>query len=148
MARILVGVDGSESGMRAVDHAAKLAAEGKADLVLVTVSSLPFVLDDELKAYAHAEHLYKEDLPRLLADPRPPALEAARARAATMGVKNIESIAVGGDPATEIISAAERSGASLIVVGRRGMGRLSRLVFGSVAQKVVQLATQPVLVVP
>ena len=61
MSRILVGVDGSESALRA-------------GLVLLSVSSLPFILDDELKAYAHAEHLYKDDPPRLLVAPRPPAL--------------------------------------------------------------------------
>lgn len=148
MARILVGVDGSESAMRAVDYAAKLAASTQSDLVLLTVSSLPFILDDELKAYAHAEHLYKDDLPRLLVDPRPPALEAARARATAMGAERVETIAVGGDPAAEIISAAERNGSDLIVVGRRGMGSLSRLIFGSVAQKIVHLTDKPVTVVP
>ncbi len=148
MSRILVGVDGSESALRAVDYAAKLAVGTNAGLVLLSVSSLPFILDDELKAYAHAEHLYKDDLPRLLVDPRPPALETARVRATAMGAKRIETIAVGGDPASEIISAAGRSGADLIVVGRRGMGSVSRLIFGSVAQKIVQLADQPVTVVP
>lgn len=148
MKRILVGVDGSECALRAVDYAAELAGETKAELALLMVSSLPFILDDELKAYARAEHLYKDELPSLLVDPRPPALDIARARASAKGVSKIETVAMGGDPATEIVAAAERNRSDLIVVGKRGAGRRAGLVFGSVSQKVVQMATRPVVVVP
>ncbi|HET6379437.1 MAG TPA: universal stress protein [candidate division Zixibacteria bacterium] len=52
-----------------------------------------------------------------------------------------------GDPATEIIAAAEATKADLIVVGSRGLSALPRLVLGSVARKVLLHAPHSVLVV-
>jgi nucleotide-binding universal stress UspA family protein len=52
-----------------------------------------------------------------------------------------------GDPAEQLIRAAEATGADLIVVGSRGLSTLPRLVIGSVARKVLMHAPQSVLVV-
>jgi nucleotide-binding universal stress UspA family protein len=52
-----------------------------------------------------------------------------------------------GDPAREIITAAKDRQADLIVVGNRGHGRLTGLLLGCVAQKVISLAHCPVVVV-
>lgn len=52
-----------------------------------------------------------------------------------------------GDPAESIIKVAETRGCDLIVMGSRGLGKLSSLLLGSKAQKVVSLAPCPVLVV-
>jgi nucleotide-binding universal stress UspA family protein len=52
-----------------------------------------------------------------------------------------------GGPAEEIIFFAERLEAELVVVGRRGGGRIKRLITGSVSEGVVHRASCPVLVV-
>ena len=52
-----------------------------------------------------------------------------------------------GKPAEEIIFLAERLQADLVVVGRRGVGRIKRLITGSVSERVVHRASCPVLVV-
>jgi nucleotide-binding universal stress UspA family protein len=52
-----------------------------------------------------------------------------------------------GKPAEEIIFLAERLQADLVVVGRRGVGRIKRLITGSVSEGVVHRASCPVLVV-
>ncbi len=52
-----------------------------------------------------------------------------------------------GDPALEIIRQAQELGADLIVIATHGRGGWRRFLFGSVAEKVVRLATCPVLVV-
>jgi nucleotide-binding universal stress UspA family protein len=52
-----------------------------------------------------------------------------------------------GDPASEILSAANDSKADLIVVGSHGRTGLKRLVLGSVARNVLQHATCSVLIV-
>jgi nucleotide-binding universal stress UspA family protein len=52
-----------------------------------------------------------------------------------------------GDPADQLIRAAQATGADLIVVGSRGLSTLPRLVIGSVARKVLLHAPQSVLVV-
>jgi nucleotide-binding universal stress UspA family protein len=42
----------------------------------------------------------------------------------------------GGDPASEIVAAADESGADCIVVGSRGLGNFGSFVLGSVSDKV------------
>jgi nucleotide-binding universal stress UspA family protein len=51
-----------------------------------------------------------------------------------------------GRPATEIVRAADRFGADLIVVGARGQSTVARLLIGSVSSEVVDQARCPVLV--
>jgi nucleotide-binding universal stress UspA family protein len=53
-----------------------------------------------------------------------------------------------GEPTYEVLSAAERLGADLIVIGRRGEGNFRRAVLGSVVDGVLRRSTCPVLVVP
>ena len=55
---------------------------------------------------------------------------------------------VNGDPATEILKAARRLKADLIVMGTQGRRGPKRLFFGSTAASVVKRTTIPVLVVP
>lgn len=52
-----------------------------------------------------------------------------------------------GDPADQILRAAEDFGAGMIVMTTHGRGALGRWAFGSVADKVTRLAPVPVLVV-
>jgi nucleotide-binding universal stress UspA family protein len=54
---------------------------------------------------------------------------------------------VSGDPAGEILSAAESSGVDAITVGSRGMGELKALLLGSVSNKVTHLAHCTVMIV-
>jgi len=53
-----------------------------------------------------------------------------------------------GYAAREIVEGAKNLGASLIIMGARGLGDLAWLVLGSTAYKVIHLADRPVLVVP
>lgn len=54
----------------------------------------------------------------------------------------------GGDPAEEIVRYARRHPIDLIVVGTHGRTGVSRLILGSVAERVVRTASCPVLTVP
>lgn len=54
---------------------------------------------------------------------------------------------VRGDPATEIVRLANDNKADLIVMGSHGRSGLSRLLLGSVAEKVLRTAPCPVLTV-
>ena len=53
-----------------------------------------------------------------------------------------------GNPAAEIINAADRLAAEMIVMGTQGNSGPKRLVFGSTADAVLRRSTIPVLVVP
>jgi nucleotide-binding universal stress UspA family protein len=53
-----------------------------------------------------------------------------------------------GKPAREIVKAAAQHGCDLIVMGYRGAGRASRLLFGSTTEGVMRATTVPVVAVP
>ena len=148
MKRIVVGVDGSGHADRAVWAAARLAGQTGADLTLLAVQTLPQALESEAKARASSGDAATRDLPGAYADARPAYLLRARDKAAIAGARGIETTAVVGDPAEEIVDAAKRGEADMIVVGRRGRGQVASLLFGSVSLKTLQLASCPVMIVP
>ena len=53
-----------------------------------------------------------------------------------------------GDAAEEIVRLAKTEAANLIVIATHGLTGWRHLVFGSVAEKVIRLSDQPVLVIP
>ncbi len=59
----------------------------------------------------------------------------------------VEDVIVHGEPAAEIVRAAEERGAGLIVISSHGRTGLGRIIFGSTAESVVRHARCPVLVV-
>lgn len=64
-----------------------------------------------------------------------------------MQLKTAEVIVVRGLPPTRIVEAAEKLGASQIVMGCRGLTGLPRLMLGSQTQRVLQLSQIPVTAV-
>jgi nucleotide-binding universal stress UspA family protein len=57
----------------------------------------------------------------------------------------VESRVVSGYAAEEIVSVAEEVGADLIVLGTHGRKGIDKILFGSVAEKVIKTAKVPVL---
>jgi nucleotide-binding universal stress UspA family protein len=136
---ILCPVDFSSNSRAALRYAAMLARLSGAHLLVLYVN-------DPLLAVAAAGRLdaaavltsTEKDLRRfasgILQDPTPPI-------SATL-------LSIGGKPVQEIVAAADRHACDLIVIGYRGAGRASRLLFGSTAEGVVRMAPTPVLAVP
>jgi nucleotide-binding universal stress UspA family protein len=60
----------------------------------------------------------------------------------------VEGTVLDGSPPRELAALAAAEGARMIVMGARGQGAVSGLVFGSVAERTVRTAGCPVLVVP
>jgi nucleotide-binding universal stress UspA family protein len=60
---------------------------------------------------------------------------------------NFRTATVVGSPAKELLAAATREGAQLIVMGTHGRGLVGRALMGSVAQRVVAECEVPVLLV-
>ena len=69
------------------------------------------------------------------------------AEEARPGVRVVTATA-GGDPAREIVRYATRQGVDLIVLGAHGRSGVSRMLLGSVAERVARTAPCPVLTVP
>ncbi len=61
--------------------------------------------------------------------------------------KNVQYQVLEGDPAEEIIRFAKEANMDLIVMGTHGRKGLDRLIFGSVAEKVVKNAPVPILII-
>jgi nucleotide-binding universal stress UspA family protein len=76
------------------------------------------------------------------------AIQDGRSCAEKLGATKIRLLEAAGDPAEKLIDVARREAVDLIVVGRRGRGRLAGLLLGSVSQKLASLAPCGVLVVP
>ena len=88
------------------------------------------------------------DLSKSLQAQADKVLKQAAVRATRLGHRPAALRCEWGDPAEAILELARREKADAIVLGRRGRGRLSRLLMGSVSQKVASLAPCTVVVVP
>jgi len=146
MKRILVAVDRSEPSLRAVDMAADIAVKYGAELLLLTAIPDVGLPDPGIEAYARIEHI-KDGPAALQVESVRDALSEVGERAKAKGARNVSVDVAVGDAAEEILASAKSGQADLIVMGSRGHGRLAGLLLGSVAQKVVGLASCPVLVV-
>ncbi len=141
--RILLATDGSSSADHALDFAAALAVGMKASLIILTV--VQSEIDGDLLDLGRVERTGPyEFLERAAAA----LLTRCRDRAAQLGSTDVECVRADGDPARSILAAADAHGAGLIVLGKRGRGRLEGLLLGSVSQKLVSLAPCPVAIVP
>ncbi|MGE0814830.1 MAG: universal stress protein [Vicinamibacterales bacterium] len=135
---ILCPVDFSPDAERALRHAVALAGGLGARLTLLTVND-PILVAAVTAAGRQSslrhqvETALAETLDRLPAHAHPvaPAIDIAT-----------------GSPASEILHAARRAEADLVVIGTRGLGRARQLLFGSTTERVLHAAEVPVLIVP
>jgi nucleotide-binding universal stress UspA family protein len=139
---VLVGIDFTDSSQEAMATAENLArAAPRAELHLVHVFSVPSVPPDPQELFARAHNAFGG---RLAAAQEKLDKMAA---AATHGISRVTGHVRIGSPAPAIIDLASDISADLIVVGSAQRTGVSRLVFGSVAEKVARTAPCPVLIV-
>lgn len=141
--KILVAIDGSEHALRATRLAADLALRYDADLHLVQVVP-QLVVSKELEEFAEVE---KIDVPTSFDVATRYLLGSAESISETAGVRRVFKDVLTGDPAERLLEHTKHKEIDLIVLGRRGLGRVSGLLMGSVSLKVNSLAECPVLTV-
>jgi nucleotide-binding universal stress UspA family protein len=133
---IVVALDGSEGSQRAVPFAVGLARRDNARIVIAHVE------EDIVGKGGGPIHATEDEIQ---ADIRRQAEELSG-----QGVEasvEMASVMVGG-PAHAIASIADKCGADLIVTGTRGHSPVAGLLLGSVTQRLLHIAHQPVLVIP
>ena len=127
--RIVVGIDGSEDGQRALAWAIDEARARGGAVEVVHVWTWLGASTIE----ADTRQLARE------------TLDVSVAKAETDGV-DVRARLIEGRPVASLVGAAK--GADLLVVGSRGHGGLAATVLGSVSTGVVHHAPCPIVVVP
>lgn len=135
---LLIALDGSSLAEVALPVASAFARSNESDLTLLHVveQDAPATIhgDRHLQTKAEAAS-YLEAL-------------ADRLRQDGITVHSIVEVAGSEGVAAAIMAAAGALGSSLVVLATHGHGGIRDLLFGRVAQKVVQRATRPLLIVP
>lgn len=157
--KIAIATDGSPLAVKAVQAASDIAAKYGSELTVfhVLMHGEP---PEALRRFAEAEHLIPErptsgnitdemmatrsvtatdsidyEVVRAVGER---VLRQAKDRARENGVKSVSGEILEGDSADQIVAAAKRVGAELIVLGSRGLSPLTGVLLGSVSQKVSQ----------
>jgi nucleotide-binding universal stress UspA family protein len=138
--RILAPVDYSPISDAALVESTDLAKLFGSELVLVNV--VPVIADlpndvSLLKEGAYEDERDREAIAKL---------QAVADKIAASGVKAKAVIGRSNVPSKEILLTAQHENIDLIVIATHGMTGWREIAFGSVAEKVVQHATVPVLV--
>ena len=138
--RVLIPVDGSPGSERGMAYASLVAELTGAELIVVVAYDPPIAIRRKagLLEVQHERAEMEDEASELAGEAV--SLLTARGHAA-------RGIVVRGDPAEAIIEIAERESPDLIVIGRRGLGRLKGLLVGSVSERVARHAEIPVLLV-
>jgi nucleotide-binding universal stress UspA family protein len=119
---VVVGTDGSESSLRAVDRAAKIAADSDAKLIIATGY---FPQKDDTRA---ADVLGDEGYKVTGNAPIYAMLHDAHDRARAAGAKTIEDRPIQRGPVDALVDLAEEVGADLLVVGNVGLDARSAII--------------------
>lgn len=140
--KILVATDGSRNALRAVKYAAKLAhllRTGSNKITLISVH------DDVGLRHARA-FVGKAEVADYLRELSEKELKPARKLLKEDGIGYDMEIRT-GHVAQEIVDCADKGKFDMIVLGSKGRSAVADLLLGSVAQRVLASARQPVVVV-
>jgi len=129
--RLLICTDGSDESIRAAKYGARLAEKAHSGVTVLHVQ------DQQL--YKASPDISQKLGKRILSD----TLSSLNWE----GTKLEERLEV-GVPSDVIVDVARKEGHDLIVLGKRGMGRVRRFILGSVSDDVGNKAKCSVLIVP
>jgi nucleotide-binding universal stress UspA family protein len=136
---ILAPTDGSAGTDDTLTHALDIAAQRGARLHALSVI--------DRRVYLSADRDQQEDILETLTESAEDAVAAVETRAVEADVETTTAVR-DGVPHSEILRYADEAGIDLIVIGTHGRTGRDKLVnMGSVTERVVENATQPVLVV-
>jgi nucleotide-binding universal stress UspA family protein len=140
ISKILVGVDGSDESLHAVDYAVDAALKYDAEVIALNVI-LSYVT------------IFGPAVPRYMSELKQEALsylDKVKEKTKTIGNNRLQlrtEIIESASAVSGIVDFAEKEKADLIIVGTRGRSGFTKLLVGSVASGVVTYAHCPVMVV-
>jgi nucleotide-binding universal stress UspA family protein len=138
---LLVPADGSDASVAAARLAFRIARafDGHVDLLYV----LDTLLCEELRRFDKRE---VEEIRQELLEQGRRTLQALADEGERMGIA-VDPDVRRGDPFEEIVAAAREHGCDLVVMGHVGRRPRNKVLLGSVAERVVEFAPCPVMVV-
>lgn len=145
MLKILIAVDGSAPANRAISAVGQMA-RSSADVAVVLVCVRTGAVLEPLFAGDYSTTTLRQ-LDNDQESEQAATLARAAALAKELGIKSVESIPAHGVIAHEIVRIAREKKVDQIAMGTRGMGVAASLLLGSVAQRVLDQADVPVLMV-
>jgi nucleotide-binding universal stress UspA family protein len=139
--RILVPLDGSERSAAIIPFVSQLAKLHDSEVVLLRVGLVDIapLAGGGVPAWAPQPPTLDDDALRSSIAPYAAELERA-------GVSTRTLVRLSGSPAHEILETVSREEADLVAMATHGRTGLDRMVFGSVAEKVLRHCTTPLLV--
>ena len=139
--KLLVACDGSRHALRAVKYAADLLKS------MTETGSITLISVHDSVALRHASRFVGKDaINDYLREISEQDLEAARKALDKAGIRH-DMIIRSGHVANEISTAATRGKFDMIVLGSKGRSALRDLLLGSIAKRVAEIASVPVLLV-
>lgn len=140
MKKILIGVDGSKNSEKALIQAKKIGT------CLNSEISIIYVMEDiTAQPYVHMQD-YRGALDEAFKEQGIEVLGRAKEELKDYEGK-VEFLLETGNPGNIILKVAENGEYDLIVLGSRGLNAVSRVMIGSVSNKVVNRANVSVLIV-
>jgi len=140
--KILVASDGSKNALRAVKYAADLLKNSSDKSKSITLIS---VHDDAGLRHAKA-FVGKEAVADYLRELSEKELKPAMKALSDLGVKH-DMVMLIGNAAQEIVALGQKGKFDMIVLGSKGRSAIADMLLGSVAQRVLTQAKQPVVLV-
>jgi nucleotide-binding universal stress UspA family protein len=138
---VVVGTDGSESSLRAVDKAGKIAGESNAKLIIAS-AYLPEDQDQGGEPDQPKGEGYKTEGNA----PVYAQLREASDRAKAAGAKDVEERPLEGAAVDVLVDLVEEVNADLLVVGNVGLNSVAGRLLGSVPSAVRKRAKTEVLI--
>ena len=139
--KILLPIDGSKTSLNAAKHVVQLVSNMRSKCSVTLIS-----VHDDFGLNHVKQFVSKSVVDDYLREISEKELKAAQKILDIAGIKH-SMIIKRGHIAQEIVATANKEKFDLIVMGAKGRGGLLDLLIGSVAQRVLGSAKQPVLLV-
>jgi len=140
MYKILIATDGSEHSWKTVDEALKIGKAMNAEIAAVTV------VEDKPLLIATTPYSVVEGYKEAIEKGAKEVLQKTKEYCQEKGV-TINTIFEYGHPAETICKIAEEGNYDLLVLGHSGLGKIEKMILGSVANKIAHSSTINVLIV-
>lgn len=137
--RILIPIDGSNYSMRAAQLGIGLAKVLSAEIhVIYVIDTVILEAISEVEEKVVVEKELKDNAERYV---------NYVSKLAQQEGLSVNSVIVKGQPHDQIVNLAKSQGINLIIMGTHGQRGAARILLGSVAERVIEYAPCPVLVV-